>query len=87
MKRAVRKLRRHLWRSMVDCECPPLTTERCSPNIIRCHARMNRMYKEFARYGLATGPGSSEGDGLDPHASAAAVRRREQALEALKTSP
>lgn len=83
MKRAVKSLRKRLWESMVGCECPPLARrdERCTASAIRCNGRLKRVYDDYARYGLAVGFGSSEGDGLDPKASKAAVERRAEALK------
>lgn len=85
MKRAVKSLRKRLWQSMVGCDCPPTAAreDRCSAEAIRCNARLKKVYAEFARYGLAVGPGSTQGDGLDPKASKAAVKRRDAVLAEL----
>jgi hypothetical protein len=42
---------------------------------------MDAVIANFKKYGLAYGIGSTEGDGLDPKASKAAVKRREAVLQ------
>jgi hypothetical protein len=68
---------------MAGCDCPPLAAvnDRCTPSTIRCDGRMGRVHDDFVRYGLAVGFGSTNGDGLDPKASKAAVTRRTKILK------
>lgn len=79
MKRNVKGLRRRLWESMTGCDCSPIAArpDRCTASAIRCNGRLKVVYENYGKYGLAVGPGSADGDGLDPKASKAAVKRRE----------
>lgn len=86
MKRSVKTLRRRLWESLRGCTCSPVgaKNERCTLAWIRCNGRLAAQKRSFETYGLAWGPGSSDGDGLDPEATPKAVAKREAALRQIE---
>jgi hypothetical protein len=67
MKREVKELRKALWQSMKGCTCK-VTVKRggkvvaapkedvCSPEVVRCNGRHNRIIKDYEKHGLKIGP-------------------------------
>lgn len=89
MNRAIKSLRRRLWQSMLGCDCSAIDQARyrCTKDCIRCNGRLKMVYKNYHSFGLLTGPGSADGDGLDPKASMAAIKRREAICGDVREKP